>query len=156
MLEQLYKEHYRRIFIFALSSVKNEHTASDIAQETFLRALLSLDSNSRNPLAWLYKVADNLIIDHFRSEKKVGELSDETPSDFSVADRYIKDEENRLLYRAIASLPDIDRKIITMFYFSGLSQREIAVVTGLSFVNVRVRMDRAREKLKKLLTEVKP
>lgn len=136
-----------------MSSVKNEHIAQDIAQETFVRAMVYLADDCNYSLAWLYKVADNLIADYFRQNSKQAELCGNIVADYSVSDQYIRDEQYRQLYRGIASLKDIDRKIVTLFYFAGLSQREIANVTGLSFVNVRVRMDRAREKLKNYLTE---
>lgn len=145
-------EHYRRIFLFVLSVVKNEAVAEDITQETFVKALVGLSDENKNVVAWLYKVANNLCMDWFRAENKTDEMPEDLVSDFSVSDKYIKDEENRELYKAINTLGELDRRIITLFYFSGLSQREIASVTGLSFVNVRVRMDRARDKLKAILT----
>lgn len=153
LLESFYNDNYRRIFLFALSCVKNQAAAEDIAQETFLRAMVGLEDRGTFSVAWLYKVSKNLVADWFRDQGRQTELSDDLESDFSVADLYIRDEGYRQLYRAIAELSELDREIITLFYFSGLSQREIAAVTGLTFVNVRVRMDRAREKLKTQLRE---
>lgn len=135
-----------------MSIVKNEAVAQDITQETFFKALVGLSDENKNVVAWLYKVANNLCMDWFKAKSKTDEIDEEIASDFSVSDKYIKDEQNRELYRAINKLCEIDRRIITLFYFSGLSQREIASVTGLTFSNVRVRMDRARDKLKAMLT----
>ena len=139
------------------SLCKNRDLAEDITQETFVKALLSLPENAVNPVAWLYKVANHLTVDEFRRSKRFTELPEEEPDSGTAyddtADRFIRDERCRRLYKALGTLEETDRKLIVLYYFSGLSQREIAGVTSLSFANVRVRMLRVREKLKNILSE---
>ena len=155
IFETLYREHYRRIYLFVFSVCKNAEVAEDITQDTFVKAFVSLPNDNTNTLHWLYKVANNLAMDRFRENRRYGQMPQEdAPSDFSTAEQFIRDEQYRQLYKAVAALPELDAKIITLYYFCGLSQREIAAVTGLSFTNVRVRFSRTREKLKEILTQV--
>ena len=92
--------------------------------------------------------------DYFREKKRYSDIEGQKDLiDFSFTDRLIAVEKYQLLYRCIQKLEENERKVITLHYFSGFKQYEIAAITGLSYSAVRVIASRAREKLKKLLEE---
>ncbi|MBR3836256.1 MAG: RNA polymerase sigma factor [Clostridia bacterium] len=153
-IEKIYQEHSRRIFLYIFSLCHDKHVAEDLAQETFVKAIVSLPKDCASVLPWLYKVASNLTYDYFREKNRYSDIEEKNHLiDFSFTDRLIVAEEYQLLYRCIQKLEENERRVITLHYFSGFKQYEIAAITGFSYSAVRVIASRAREKLKKLMEE---
>ena len=67
LLQQVYGKYSREILVYLYSLSRDRQLAEDLTQETFVKALLSLPDGHANIRAWLYKVARNLFINHFRS-----------------------------------------------------------------------------------------
>ena len=131
--------------------------AEDLMQECFLRAILSLPDGHGNMRAWLYRVARNLLTDHLRSQRDGVSLDElpETPSDApGPSALYLRSERHRILMQALAALEPRRREVLSLQYFSGLSQKEIAALLHMSHENVRVLSLRARRELKQKLEEV--
>ncbi|PQA93937.1 RNA polymerase subunit sigma-70 [Chryseobacterium shigense] len=103
---------------------------------------------------WLYRIALNTAIIFLKSEKKRSFISNE---DFSVSkviqDEYDDEKEEKLtkMYKAIRQLNPIDKAFI-FYYLEDFSGKEIAEQMGISEGNARVRMNRAKNKLKDILT----
>lgn len=153
-IEKLYKEHNKRIYLYIFSICHDKYAAEDLMQETFVKAIVSLPEGCASPLPWLYKVASNLTYDHFREKKRYCDMEKKKELiDFSSTDKLLTTDEYQALYRAIQKLNENERRVITLHYFSGFRQYEIAAITGLSYSAVRVIAGRAREKLKKLIKE---
>ncbi len=153
-IDKIYQEHSRRIFLYIFSLCHDTHVAEDLTQETFVKAIVSLPKDCSSVLSWLYKVASNLTYDYFRAKKRYSDIEAQKDLiDFSFTDKLIASEEYHLLYRCIQKLEENERKVITLHYFSGFKQYEIAAITGISYSAVRVIASRAREKLKKLIEE---
>ena len=70
-----------------------------------------------------------------------------------IVDSIIRKEEYRSLYRAIELLPENQREVIMLFYFSSLPVKEIAAVTGKTEINTKVQLCRAREKLRNIMED---
>ena len=125
-------------------------------QECFLRSLLSLNDDHGNIRAWLYRVARNLLTDQLRSQRGSVSLDEltETPSDASgPLELYLHTEKHRVLMEKLATLEPRKREVLSLQYFGGLSQKEIAALLHLSHENVRVLSLRARKELKQKLEE---
>ncbi len=102
---------------------------------------------------WMYRVSLNVALQYVRKKDKVLDqisLSDELKnlSDVAQEDQY--EEDLKLLYKAISQLNDIEKAII-MLYLDDKGNDEISEITGISQNYVRVRMNRSKEKLKKIL-----
>lgn len=80
-LRQLYERYSREIYLYLLSLCKDGRLAEDLMQETFLKALLSLDETHANLRAWLYTVARNLFYDGARRRKLEQSLTESMLSD---------------------------------------------------------------------------
>lgn len=129
--------------------------AKDLTQETFLKALLSLNSNHTNMRAWLYMVARNLYFNYQKKERRSVSLEDaHIQNDFASSDLLsdlIQTEEKEVLFQGIQQLSQRKREILQLQYFGGLSQQEISAILRLSPTNVRVLALRARQELKQYL-----
>lgn len=126
----------------------------DIVQESFLRAVTSWKTAAPPdaPLAWLQRVARNILIDILRRNK--GELKHR--ADLDPADRGPAADdpfESLELFLAVSSLGRKKARVIEAFYYDGLSVKEIAAEMGLSTRAVEGYLRRARQALRSLLPE---
>ena len=142
------RKDLQRYFQRRLSSPE---TAADLTQETFLRVLRAGEAAElRQPRAFLFRAASNLLADHFRqagnrltkdlSEAEWRERPDPSPSPEGTV---LSREELRVLERAIAALPPRGREVLRLHKFEGLSYAEIAARLGISKNTVVVHMVRS-------------
>lgn len=155
---QLFRETYERchpsVLAYAISRV-GRSTGEDITSEAFAVAWQRWDDPPSVPLPWLLAVARNLIGELRRKDAKQYELaiaegrriSTETESD-DIADDVA---ERTTVLRALASLPDPDRELLTLLAWQGLNQRDAARVLGCSTATLAVRLHRARRRLERAM-----
>lgn len=150
MLRLFYQRYSREIYLYLYSLCKSRETAEDMMQEVFLKALLSWNDENGNLRAWLYKVARNICMNHLKKAgRETAMEGKEIPHrDLPLADKFIKDEEKRMLYQGMLALPVRQREILELFYYSEMNIKEIAVLLSLSPENVRVLAFRAKKALK--------
>ena len=102
---------------------------------------------------WMYRVALNTAISLYRKSSKRIKTQDISELTFKIQSREYDDTEEiqlKALYQAIKTLSDIDRALIFL-YLEDKPYREIAATLGITEVNARVKMNRAKDKLKKIL-----
>ncbi|MFN0201972.1 MAG: RNA polymerase sigma factor [Bacteroidia bacterium] len=103
---------------------------------------------------WIYRVALNIAISAYRKESRRPEKTDLEDISFKIAEE-VQDPEKeakfRLLEDSIKQLSEIERAIV-MMYLDEYSSEEIAETVGITSNNVRVRMNRIKEKLRKMMT----
>ena len=102
---------------------------------------------------WLYRIALNTAIIFLKNEKKRSFISNDSYTEYKIAhEEFSNDKEEKLneMYKAINQLNPIDKAFI-FYYLEDFSGREIAEQMGISEGNVRVKMNRAKNKLKDIL-----
>lgn len=161
-LTEIYDQYYQRIRKFILHTVRNEWLADDLVQETFIRINNNLE-NVRDPSklqSWIFRIAYNLCQDYFRNRGKAGEAGSEeisaetVPSKIPTGQKEIEQGQMRkCVFGLVNHLPESLRSVIILSDISEFSQREIAEIMGISVENVKIRLHRARKKLKSLLEE---
>ena len=153
-LEQIEK-HKGVIFKISKMYMDNFDDQKDLFQEiTFQvwKAYQTFEGKSQFS-TWLYRVALNTAIIFLKSEKKRSFIKNDEIENFKiVADDYDDDEEKKLarMYSAIQQLNEIDKALI-FYYLEDFSGKEIADNMGISEGNARVKLNRAKEKLKQLI-----
>lgn len=143
--------------IFKISKMYMDHfdDQKDLFQEiTFQvwKAYPSFEGKSQFS-TWLYKVALNTAIVFLKSEKKRNFIKNDEVDKFKIAaDDYDDDQEMKLakMYKAIQQLNEIDKALI-FYYLQDYSGKEIAENMGITEVNARVKLNRAKEKLKQFI-----
>ncbi|MDE5863246.1 MAG: RNA polymerase sigma factor [Lachnospiraceae bacterium] len=156
VLRQLYMKYEKEIYLYLFSLCKNREVAEDLMQETFLKALLSLKDGHTNMRAWLYMVARNLYFNYRSKEQRnvplegIGDTIYDEQSE-RMLNRLLVDERRRLLYQALQHIGEQKREILTLQYYGGLSQREIAGLLKLSPENVRVLAYRGKRELREYM-----
>jgi RNA polymerase sigma-70 factor, ECF subfamily len=135
----------------------NQALTEDIVQESYLRALdhWNLKTIPDTPLAWLKRVARNILIDYLRQKRwdvKPGPGFDPDSGSRSSEDEF----ESLEIFLAITSLGRKKARILEAFYYDGMSVREIANEMALSERAVEGLLRRARQSLKSLLPKSSP
>lgn len=154
--ERLFEETREGLLAYVLSRCRNREEAADAFSETYLIAWQKLDSIPPGDGAklWLFGVARNLILKGFRQRRVadalVERLAGELRSIETEASR-IDDQAHRALRAGLAALPEGDREILMLTAWEGLTPREIATVMGISANVARVRLHRARARIKRRL-----
>ncbi len=152
-IEELFSKYYNDALLYSLSLTKNYPLAEEIVSDAFFIALKTADGEVKNFKPWLLKVCRNLFLNQQRKTKRYQELDEGVIDESETAlEKVIRSEEYRSLYHAISLLNPAYKEAITLFYFEGLSIKDIALVTGKSETVVKVTLFRGREALKKILS----
>ena len=149
-----YDQHADEIFRHCLARVRDREAATDIVQDAYMRTwdYLAKGKEVEHMRAFLYRVANNLIVD--RSRRKKSSSLDAMMEDdgYEPADENVKDPTERQAAREalalLEGLEDMYRAAITMRYLDEMSPREIAEILGVSENVVSVRIHRGLEKLR--------
>ena len=136
--------------------------AQDIIQETFKKVHEKIDQfNDTSPFkAWLYRIARNCQIDASRKERRrLDRLNDyvstiQEKTDFAPSKKIVDGELKESVRNAINSLSEMQREVLIMNYFHGLSYPEIAGVLNCSTSSVKTHMSRAIMNLARTLPDV--
>lgn len=152
----LYDAYVTPIYRFAYYRTFAKELAEDLTSQTFLKAIEGIrtfDAAKGNFGAWLYRIARNVVTDHFRSVRPTEILEDDAP--FASADDPHGDADKRLRFtqirRALADLDPLKRDIVMLRLWDGLSYREIAAVVGKSEGNCKVIFSRTVDSLRSRL-----
>jgi RNA polymerase sigma-70 factor, ECF subfamily len=134
-----------------MRSTGDYYLSGDILQETFTRYLEKYGEEGQNP-ALLYTIARNAVVDSHRKQRRDSPLLDEQePSANNPETDMMVHEDFRRVLAAMQELEPEERDILSLVVSSGLPYREIAHISGISEANVKVRIHRARVKLKKMI-----
>lgn len=154
IIDELFKKYYNEAMLYTVTLCKNETVAEDIVSTAFYRALATADEEIKNFKPWLLTVCRNEFFGICRKNKAMSydELTEDLADDSEeVVDRLILKDEYKALYHAIDKLNATQKEVITLFYFSGLQIKDIAMVMGKSESNIKVLLYRSRERLKELM-----
>lgn len=164
----LIKRHQSKIYGFIYSKIADRDLADDIFQDTFVKVIRTLKSKSYNEegkfLSWVMRIASNLIIDHFRRNKKMPMLREtEEFSIFSVLKDSSLNIENEMislqvqedLKKIIEELPEDQKEVLIMRIYQDLSFKEISDLTGVSINTALGRMRYALMNMRKVIEKNK-
>lgn len=160
----LIKRHESRIYGFIYSKIADRDISNDIFQDTFIKVIKTLKSNSYNEegkfLPWVMRISHNLIIDHFRKTKKMplfreteefsifSIMSDDSPT---IENKIISEQVQVDLKRLIEALPSDQKEVLVMRMYQDMSFKEISEITGVSINTSLGRMRYALMNLRKVI-----
>lgn len=151
--EQFYIDNRDKLFGYLLRKTGSVTQAADLVQESFTRYLERYRNNSQSP-ALLFTIGRNLFYDGIRLNKRfhaVGRHMEPMAEDQER--RYLAGEETQRIHRALAQLDEEERDLLALVVNSDLRYREIAEICGCSESNMKVKVHRARKKLRRILEE---
>lgn len=150
---RFYSEQRDRLYGYLARKSGNYALAADLVQESFTRCWERYRHRELTA-ALLFAVGRNLLYDHARRNRY--EVPTDTPPEQMAMDEeqaYMQREESRLLLAALQRLDEEERDLLSLVASGSLSYKEIAALTHLSEAAVKVRVHRARQKLRGLLAK---
>jgi RNA polymerase sigma-70 factor (ECF subfamily) len=158
--EALYNHYKGPMYRFFLRQCGDRALSEELYQELWMRVIRQRESYEHKARfnTWLYRIAHNLLLDHFR--KNAPALEDDEALETVAADddsdpalQYLALEQHARFLQRLQALPDAQRQVFLLKEEAGLSLEEIAQVTGTSFESVKSRLRYAIKKLKESATE---
>jgi RNA polymerase sigma-70 factor (ECF subfamily) len=163
-LATLIIRHESKIYGFIYSKIADRDISDDIFQDTFIKVIKTLKSNSYNEegkfLPWVMRIAHNLIIDHFRKNKKMPMFRETeefsifsimSDNSMTIENQMISDQVEMDLKRLIEELPEDQKEVLMMRIYQDLSFKEISELTGVSINTALGRMRYALMNLRKVI-----
>ncbi len=165
--DELLNRHKERLYSYIFFIVRSRDVADDIFQETFVKAIVTLQQGRYNSdgkfSAWLTRIAHNLVIDQFRQERNENVISnDESDIDLfnnsaysegTIEARMVNTQVMKDVRRLVNSLPDNQREVIYMRFYQSLSFKDIAAITGVSINTALGRVRYAVMNLRRMAEE---
>lgn len=162
--EEIYREFFPKVLSY-LRRLVGRHEAEDLAQEVFLKVSAALPDfrGDSNLSTWIYRIAHNTALDHLRKPSLVKavnesdcpapeETEQKWPENIPLLDsQLIRREMNDCIRGIVDGLPENYRAVLTLADIEGLKNGEIAGVLDLPLETVKIRLHRARARLKKEL-----
>lgn len=152
--KRLLLPHYRRMYATAMTILRNSDDASDAVQEAFTRLWEKRDDlpNIDNPEAYCVTTIKRICIDRIRrSTLPINEVTEDTLLISDDSDELADNRESlQLVAHLMNSLPEKQRYVLQLRAFDDCSLEEIESITGLTGVNVRTLLSRARRRMREL------
>ena len=163
-LAKLIKRHESKIYGFIYSKIPDRDITNDIFQDTFIKVIKTLKSNSYNEegkfLPWVMRISHNLVVDHYRKTKKMPMFREtEEFSIFSIMsddsltieNKIISEQVEMDLKKLIEELPADQKEVLVMRMYQDMSFKEISESTGVSINTALGRMRYALMNLRKVI-----
>ena len=163
-LSVLISRHQQRIYSFVYSKVYDKDITEDIFQDTFIKVIRTLKRGGYNEegkfLPWVMRIAHNLVIDHFRKNKRMPKFDNSgdfnifsvlSDNDLNAEKQIIKDQVESDVRRLIQELPEDQKDVLVMRIYKEMSFKEIAFKTDVSINTALGRMRYALINLRKLI-----
>jgi RNA polymerase sigma-70 factor, ECF subfamily len=158
---EIYDQHYLRVRKLTTALVRDQWAAEDLTQETFARVQDHL-ADLKDPAkisSWIFRIAYNLCQDHFRTMGK-SVISDDlerveigNEEENSLQKEFEQRQMGECVQEEVDRLPNSLRTVIILADMVEFNHREIADLLGITVENAKVRLHRARKKLKELLEQ---
>lgn len=165
-LEEIIGRHKDRLFGYVRMMVKDSALAEDIFQDTFIKVIKTLKAGNYSEegkfLPWVMRIAHNLIIDHFRKEKRMPTYSGTDTFDiFDVIKSEDKNVDQEMFWgqvyedvkKLVDFLPEEQKQVLNMRLYNEMSFKDIAEETNVSINTALGRMRYALINMRKMIAE---
>lgn len=166
-ISELIERHSKRVRNYIGMMVKDDDIADDIFQETFIKAVKVIDegryTDSGKFLSWVLRIAHNRVLDHFRRQKSSHQVNESEAgydvigtlrfSEPTTEDEIMHSEMEQTIRNLVELLPEEQREVVRLRYYSKLSFQEIAEQTDVSINTALGRMRYALINLRRMIKE---
>ena len=158
---EIYDRYYSRVHGYATSMLRDPTASDDVVQETFMRVQANYQ-DLRDPAklsSWIFRVAHNLCMDQLRARRaaRIDPAADPDEAGACEAASVQRELERRQMSACVRAkidtLPEHHRAVILLFDIMELSHQEIADILGIEVGAVKVRLHRARKRLREVLEQ---
>ncbi|OQX92217.1 MAG: hypothetical protein B6D58_04085 [candidate division Zixibacteria bacterium 4484_95] len=163
VFEKLVERYQKKIYFLVLRMTKNHDIADELAQESFVKAYMSLSSfqKGKSFYTWLHRITVNLVLNYLKHEGFTVSLDspdgkiylENIPSSPDQLKDLIDQDQMEVFHRALDELPAVQKVVFILKTYDDFSYEKIAEVMDCSVGTVMSRLFRARSKLRKALKD---
>ena len=152
-IEEVYRLYFRDVYKYALSLTRDEHIAEEITQETFFKALKSIDrfDGRCKVYVWLCQIAKNTYFTQYQRAIKGEQIVPTRTGNDSLEERMEERETAFEIHRILHALPEPFKEVFSLRAFGELSFKQIGTLFGKTESWARVTYHRAKMKIKEEL-----
>lgn len=152
--EQVYARFKNKVTRYICGKIPNEHDAEDLAADVFVKVfhgLSGFDEKKASLSTWIYRITQNTVIDYYRTTKFLCELPEELCLDGNIDENILNEETLKSLADALEKLPQRERDIIILHYYSGKTLKSIAEIMDISYSYVKLLHANALKALREII-----
>ena len=156
--EELYNKYSRKMFAICYRYTANYHTAEDILQESFIKIFDNLKSYKGEGSfeGWMKKIVINSALANFRKKKNNNiSIDDDNTFEIAIEENPFNILSAQEIIGMIQSLPNGYREVLNLYIIDGYAHKEISEMLNISEANSKLRLNRARNILKNILSQSK-
>jgi len=152
--DEIYEYYLPKIYSYIYNRCRNKEITEDVTSQTFIQGMMKLKSFKFKGFrfgSWLYRIAQNCLVDYFRKHPDQMKFEEKESEDEQTDEIALKDERKKIILEVISKLPSAYQEILTLKYFEDLSNDEMSEILGCSKATLSVKIHRSLKSLKKLL-----
>lgn len=150
--EELYNLYFKEVFLYIKSISGNESMAEEITQETFFKAIKSIDTfdGSKDIRAWLFAIAKNTYYSYYKKNKRqvdFDSIEDMTDVGVTISENLMNEEDALIIHKFIHTMSDPYKEVFSLRVFGELPFEKIGMIFGKSSGWARVTYHRAKKQI---------
>lgn len=153
------KRYQDKLVRYANYLIGDEHMASDVVQESFIKTYINLNSfdTDKKFSSYIYRIVHNEVVNLIRKQKKQVPLyeSDDFNSGVNIEDDFIKEEMKSFTHSCLDNMPVIYREVLSLYFLEEKSYEEISDILRVPIGTVGTRINRAKVIMKKICQQIK-
>ena len=163
-LEEIYNTYYKKIYSFVMRKISDIDITEDLVSDIFLKVAANLDRFDPNKACistWLYTIANNTVLDYYRTRKVYEPIPDENGSEGlmpealvdtkDIESEIIANEELEELANALEHISVRSRDVIVLHYYADMTLKDVAQQMGMSYANIKIVHKKALQELRDAL-----
>lgn len=139
--EEVFKQYHDKIEYYIYGKVSDRYVAEDLTSIVFFKVcdkLSMYDESKASVATWIYTIANNTVIDYYRTNKTFDEIPEEIANANEIDEQIINEEMLSELARALKRLPERERDLLILRYYDNMKLKDIAVKMEMSYANAKV------------------
>ena len=153
--EEIFKEYHNKIENYIWGKVSDKYVAEDLASAVFLKICQKLedyDDSKASISTWIYTIANNTVIDYYRTHKVSEEVPEDVSSMGEIDDDLLNEEMLTELAEALQKIPERERNLLVYRYYDNMTLKDIAVKLGMSYANAKIVQAKAINHMRELIS----
>ncbi|MDO4189461.1 MAG: sigma-70 family RNA polymerase sigma factor [Lachnospiraceae bacterium] len=141
LVEELFNQYRDKVEYYIGRKVSDKYVAEDLTSIVFLKVCDKLsvyDENKASVATWIYTIANNTVIDYYRTHKTFEEIPDEIANAEEIDENIINEEMLSDLATALKKLPERERDLLIFRYYDNMTLKDIAVKMEMSYANAKI------------------
>lgn len=149
---EIYANYQKKVLAYLNGKVNDLYVAEDICAEVFLKVYEKLDTFDETKASvstWIFTITRNTLTDYFRTRRVFSEIPEELSTESDLEESYCNQEMLEVLADALTRLPERERDLIILHYYSGKTLKEVAEHLDISYAYVKILHNKALAAMKK-------